>query len=106
MPEPVRFILPWREYAEMTDPELGLHNLAKYNLACTEGFPDEPSDTQKIECIDRLDHYARCTDHFTQREMHRFLKNPGDWQYFEGLFRMDCLVKIVQRQFGVRYNPD
>jgi hypothetical protein len=43
-PEPL--ILSLREYVEMTDAILGHHDVAKYNLACTEGFPDEPTATQ------------------------------------------------------------
>jgi hypothetical protein len=104
--QPKPFILAMREYGGMTDSELAEHDVAKYHFACTEGFLDEPTETQKAECISRLDHYARCVDHFTRREMPKFLKQPGNWNYFEGLFRMDCLVRLVQTQFGVRYNPD
>jgi hypothetical protein len=105
VPEPPRAILRWHDYADMPDEELEKHDVAAYHLACTQGMRDEPTPAQKLECLDRLNHYAKCTDHYTRRELHRYYKDPERYCHSEGRFRMVRMVAMLQEQFGVRYNP-
>jgi len=98
-------MLHWKDYGQMMDDDLGRHDVAEYHFASAAGLPDEPTEAQKAESIDRLNHYARCADHFIQRKMPEFHQHPGAYEYCEGLFRVVCMIKVLQTQFGIRYNP-
>jgi hypothetical protein len=85
---------------------LGNLDIAEVNLACAEGLPGEPTREVAAECLDRLNHYARCAEHYTKRRMPEFHDQPDKYDHSESIFRVLCMVTLLQRQFGVRYHPD
>jgi hypothetical protein len=94
----------WKQLVRLSDPELGQIDLAEVNLGCAADLPDA-APLPYAECLDRLNHYARCVQHYTDRRMPEFRNQPKAYDCSEGIFRMVCLVTLLQRQFGVGYNP-
>jgi hypothetical protein len=89
----------------MSDDQLGNLDIAEVNLACAAGLPGGPTEPQARECIDRLDHYARCTRIYTDRHLPDFRANPSVWGGSEALFRVLRMVAMLREMYGVRYNP-
>jgi hypothetical protein len=98
-------MLSWTELAKTPEVALQHYDVAHYHFACATGLPDAPTTSQVAECIDRLNHYARCVEHFTLRRWPEFHQRPQAYDYNEDLFRVVCMIKLLQTQFGVRYNP-
>jgi hypothetical protein len=96
----------WKTLARLlADGQAEGYDVAAANLACAAGLPGAPTPEQVAECLDRLDHYARCAAHYTQRRLPEFRRDPGHYDNSEGIFRVVCLVTLLQDQFGVRYHP-
>lgn len=74
------------------------------NLACGEGLPGAPTPAQVTECLDRLDHYARCIADSTRRALPTVRSRPEPYDGSEGKFRMVCVMRLLLDTFGVRYN--
>jgi len=98
-------MLDWRQLALMPDAELAAIDIARVNLACAAGLPEEPTQEQAAECVDRLDHYARCAKHYTDRQKPEFGRHPNVYDHSEAIFRIVCMVRILQTQFNVVYHP-
>jgi len=97
-------MLHWKELTGLSDAQLGALDVAEVNLACAADLPGAPDAAQAAECIDRLNHYAKCAAHYTQVRMTEFLNRPQVYRDSEGIIRMVCMVQLLQKQFGVRYN--
>jgi hypothetical protein len=90
-----------------TQPEdLLRQDVAKNNLICAADLPGEPTVEQCVECIDRLDHYGKGVAHYTEQRMQEFRRDPGLYDGHEGIFRVRCMVTLLQKMYGVRYHPD
>lgn len=96
--------LDWRKLVWMSDEELGRLDMAAINLACAEGLPGAPTPAQVDECLDRLDHYARCVADYTRQRMPEFRSRAAHYDGSRGKFKMVCLVDLLRGLFGVRYN--
>jgi hypothetical protein len=99
-------MLDWRNLALLSDAELSRLDVAAVNLACAAWLPDAPTEAQILECLDRLDHYARCAEDYTRRRMAEFARQPETYDHSEPVFRVVCMVTLLQRQFGVLYNQE
>ena len=42
----------------------------------------------------------------TQRNFHRFLANPREYNHSLGYYRMMMLATVLQQDFGTHYNPE
>ncbi|MGL4552545.1 MAG: hypothetical protein ACRC33_15335 [Gemmataceae bacterium] len=94
----------WQDLVRLDDCALGQLDIAAVHLACADGLPGGPTPAQAAECLERLDHYARCLVDYTRRALPTFRARPDSYDGSEGKFRMVCLVRLLQEQFGVRYN--
>jgi hypothetical protein len=97
-------VLDWRQLVRLPEAELARLDVAAVNLACAADLPNAgPIDVP--ECLRRLDHYAEGVQRYTEPRLSVFRQRPAVYDHSEGIFRVVCLVAVLQRQFGVRYNP-
>lgn len=97
-------MLPWKSLCHLSDEELAKIDVAEVNLACAEGLPGAES-IPYAECIDRLNHYAYCVRQHTERRMLEFYRQAEKYDYSEAKFRVVWMISVLQKLFGVRYNP-
>lgn len=64
-------MLDWKQLVFESDEQLATRDVAEVNLACAEGLPGAEK-INHFECIDRLNHYARCAKHYTERRLPEF----------------------------------
>jgi hypothetical protein len=97
-------MLDWKQLVHLTDAELAKYDIAEVNLACAAGFPGFEKQ-QHDACIGRLNHYARCTEHYTQKRMPEFREKPEFYDNSEPIFRIVSMASLLQQVFELRYNP-
>jgi len=98
-------MLHWKDLTGLSDEQLGALDVAEVNLACAADLPDAPTAAQAAECIARLNHYAKCVRHFTDKKWPNFVKLPQYFDNSEGKFRIVAMLQLLRQQFGVRYDP-
>jgi hypothetical protein len=87
----------------LSDEELAKYDIAEVNLACASGLPG----TEKIDVpasLRLLDRWAEQVYDKTQR-CRWFLERPEKYNYSFNLFRIHVMISVLQRDFGVHYNP-
>ncbi len=97
-------MLDWKRLVLESDEQLAARDVAEIHLACATDLPD----AGKIDvdrCRDRLDYYARRVRSFTEAHMYQFYCKRRDYNNSEGYFRILCMITVLQRDLGVRYNP-
>ncbi len=88
----------------LTPNELARVDLALMNLLCAEGLPG--SEGMSIPLIlQTLDQWAERVRLETLAYEPRFRSNPAENFNSEADFRMLTLVTVLERDLGVRYNP-
>jgi hypothetical protein len=95
-------MLSLEQLVALSDADLARHDIAAVNLACAQGLPG----AERIEvrgCLETLDRWASRVGQLTSRAA--FDRNPGHWDHSWGIYRMHVMISVLQRQFGVRYNP-
>ena len=76
---------------------------AALNLLCAEGL--RGADNLDVHSyLDNLDAWARHVASETQRNFHRFLENPQEYNHSLGHYRMMMLATVLQQDFGTHYN--
>lgn len=81
------------------------YSLGFLNLACATLLPDT-ADLDIVACLKQLDHWAQHVEQETERNFHRFQRDPGEYRHSEGWYRAAMMVTVLQQDCGVRYNPD
>jgi hypothetical protein len=98
-------LLLWPEYAQMSDSELAKHDVATINLSCASDLPGAPHiNVERSQAT--LAAWAEQVRLKTYLGFRRFRQHPARWEGSSALFRVHCLVSILQLDFGVRYNSD
>lgn len=88
------------------DPEkLGDIDIARMNLLCAQGLPGAEGMDIKQE-LAVLDKWAAMVKFETDRDIHKFYADPGNFENSEGYYRILMLITVLQQDFEVRYNPD
>lgn len=88
----------------MSNEALAGIDIAVVNLSCTEGLPG----AEKIDipaCVNRLDEWAESVRSYTCRALPQYRRRPHEYENSESYFRALCLITVLQRDLGVRYNP-
>ena len=80
-------------------------DIAEMNLLCATGLPGAES-LDIAKCMARLDEWAAMVKFDTDRHVYKFRQDPADYENSEGYFRMLSLITVLQRDLGVRYNPE
>jgi hypothetical protein len=79
--------------------------LAAVNLACAQGLPGaEAIDTGA--CLHELDRWAAQAGYHTELVSGLFRRDPAAFNNSWAVFRVMDLVTVLQRDIGVRYDPD
>jgi hypothetical protein len=97
-------VVRWQELARQSDEELARADIAAMNLACAEGLPDAGGMDPGL-CFCKLDYWSRRVGQETTRLLPRFRRRRSDYDNSEAYFRILCMVTVLQRDLGVRYNP-
>ncbi len=79
-------MLDLQQLCMLPEGELGRQDVEAVNLTCAGGLPGAPSEAEVAECLDRLDHYARCALHYTERRLPVFHRGPESYNGCEGSF--------------------
>jgi hypothetical protein len=79
--------------------------VAVVNLAVALGLPGwEQIDTGY--CLETLDRWAEAVREYTDRVYPHFQRAPERYENSEAYFRVLVLITVLQRDLGVRYNPE
>lgn len=89
----------------VADDFLASLDIAAVNLACANGLPgagalDIPA------CLDKIDDWSERVRQATSRNYDRFIREPHLFDGSLGKFYMSVLCSTLQRECGVRYNPE
>jgi hypothetical protein len=97
-------MLDWTQLVVKSDEELKRLDLIEVNLACAVGMPGaEKIDVQF--CKQRVDYFAKRVRQFTDAGYPQFRRKPSEYRDSYTYFRCLCLITVLQRDLGVRYNP-
>ena len=81
--------------------------VAEQNLLQAVGLPHGMADEAEVERhLATLSAWAGLCRRETERAWGDFCRDPGYYGHSEATFRMMCVVTVVQRDLGVRYNPE
>jgi hypothetical protein len=95
----------WEKVATYVHPgDLGTHDVAALHLACAEGLQGA-ARIDLDRCLKTLDRWAGAVRSYTYRMLPRFRARPEEFNRSEAYFRSLCLISVLQRDMGVRYNP-
>lgn len=90
---------------QLTPEERAAVDIARANLLVAKSTPGaEDLDINAI--LQTLDEWAAAVATETDRHLYRFHANPGNYENSEGYFRILALITVLQRDYGVRYNPE
>jgi hypothetical protein len=98
-------MLHWKQLVKLPEEELSRLDVAAVNLARAADLPG----AERIDhgrCLGRLDEWAERVRQYTDRLMPQFQRKPHEYQDSESYFRALCMVTVLQRDLGLRYNPD
>lgn len=81
------------------------YDLAEWNLLLAQGLPGAESlDVPKL--LDTLNDWADDVRRETERLYYHFLDDPRDYENSQGYFCVLVLITVLERDLGVRYNPE
>lgn len=75
------------------------------NILCATGLPDT-MDLDVPACLKKLQEWAQHVKAETERNLHRFQSDPGDYENWESYYRVLMMVTVLQQDCGIRYDPD
>jgi hypothetical protein len=89
----------------MSSEEFSRLDVAIVNLACAADLPDT-AVLDVEECLRKLDCWAILTRQFTEQRLPRFFRKRENYYHSEAYFRVLAMVTVLQRDLGLRYNPE
>jgi hypothetical protein len=96
-------LLDWLKLVRLTDEQLALIDVALINLSCAAGLPGSDKIDAAL-CVATLDDWARRVREYTERFEPEFRRRPEKFRDSEAYFRCLCLVTVLWRHCGVKYN--
>lgn len=94
----------WRDLATWSHLDLCRFGIDRLNLLACAGLPG----TEKMDipfCVRTLDAWAQRVKEFTAKERRNFDRHPQRFGNSLGYFKALILATVLQKEFGVRYNP-
>jgi hypothetical protein len=88
----------------MPASEIDKLDIALIDLLCAKGLRGS-EDLNIQECLNTLDEWARRVQQETERNLHRFKEDPGEYNNSFAYYRMGMLAMVLQQDFGVQYDP-
>jgi hypothetical protein len=104
LPDKAQSLLDWRILCWLPNEELGRYDLAALNLAAAQGLPGSDEIDAEI-CLQTLDTWAEQVRTYTTHALTQFSRKPEAYRNSESYFRVLILVTVLQRDWGVVYNP-
>ncbi|MHB1038654.1 MAG: transglutaminase family protein [Pirellulales bacterium] len=92
-----------RRLCGLSDAELATRDIGELNLLVARGLPGA-EDLDIGVCLEKLDAWAKLVRLNTDHWWPNFARSPEKYEHTPGQFRMMCLVTVLQRYLGVRYN--
>ena len=90
-------------YCDLTEAELAQRDIAEVNLTLATGLPG--SEQLNVDpCLATLDRWAAQIQEKSQQYLPRFERNPSEFFNSENQFGILCMITVLQRDLGVRYN--
>jgi hypothetical protein len=89
----------------LSPADLDSCDIALMDLVCAQSLPGA-ENINISGCLMKLDEWAGHVQSETERNLHRFRDNPGEFDNSEGYFRMLIMSVVMYEDFGVRYNPE
>ena len=82
-------------------------DIARVNLELAVGLPHGVGGEAEVDaCLATLDEWAALCAAETRRAKKDFKRDPGYYDHSRATFAMMCVVTVLQRDLGIRYNPD
>lgn len=97
-------MLECRQYALLPPDDFARCDIAEYNLACAAGFA-ETAQYPAATVLERLDFLAREAKRHTDHLLPQFRRKRYDYGNSEPYFRCLAMVSVLERDYGIRYNP-
>jgi hypothetical protein len=95
--------MDWQELVKLSEGALARYDVAAVNLACADGLPGADR-IDRAGCLRKLEDMAEKVRWKTGKAMRNFDRNPENWDNSRNIFRIHCLVSVLNEDFGVRYN--
>lgn len=94
-----------KELLELTPEEREDVDIGRANLLVAKATPGgEDLDVDQV--LGTLDQWAKAVAFDTDRHLYKFHADPANYENSEGYFRILSLITVLQRDLGVRYNPE
>jgi hypothetical protein len=90
------------ELLSLSDEELAAQDIVRVNILCAEGLAGAEKIDQAL-CLRTIDEMAEAVRRRT--DLRVFRQRPEQWDSSESIFRIHVMITVLQREFGVRYNP-
>lgn len=97
-------VISWRDIVWWTHLDLCRLGIDTINLLCAAGIPG----AEKMDigyCLRKIDEWAAKVQLYTEQMLHHFERHPERYGNSLAYFKALCLVTVLQRDCGVRYNP-
>src|SRR5438132_1157506 len=98
-------MLAWQKMAWDAEPELARYSSATKNLACSEGLPGAEF-WDHGGCLAHIKELAEKVQWKTVKHFRKFERRPQDFNYSQSYYRAFVLVDTLQKDCGIRYNPE
>ena len=89
----------------MDESELADVDIGEMNLLCAAGLAGAEGLDVEAD-LAKLDEWAERVRYWTDESLWDFRENPGKFENSEAKFRVLLLISVLQKEFGVRYDPD
>ena len=100
-----RTVPRWMVLDQLSEAELSAFDIALVDLLCTYGMPGFESIDIAF-CLKKLDEWAEIVRAKTNEWMYRYDREPANYNNSRNYFRILALITALQRDLGVKYNPD
>jgi hypothetical protein len=84
---------------------LSQFQIAHLNTLCASSLPGA-GDLDVDGCLHTLAAWTAIVHDETERQLRQFMRNPADFQNSEAYFRVLVMITVLQRDLGIRYDPD
>jgi hypothetical protein len=98
-------ILNWRQLTVEPDVCLQRHDLGLMNLGCAAGLPGSERIDHRF-CARWLGSATDYVRRYTAAALPDLRRRPEEYRNSEGYAKVLCLVTALQKNLGVRYNPE
>ncbi|MFN0020390.1 MAG: transglutaminase family protein [Pirellulaceae bacterium] len=91
-------------WESLSESELARMDIGEIQLRLSAGLPAAADDVQIDFLLEKLNGWTSVVEWSTKRWMSRFDNNPSKYEHSVAKFRAMCMVTVIQRDLGVKYN--